>query len=190
MIDHGVVWITGLSGAGKTTVAHLVRDRLTATGRRPVVVDGDRMRELLPVPLGYAETDRRKLAGYYGRLAQELASQGHLVLCATVSMFHEAREWNRANIPGYFEVWLQVPMRELTTRKGRAAFYGPDRIETDVVGVDTSAEYPTTADLVIDNFHPTSATDAADAICAALGQASGSQNSAAVMNRGDRVPTG
>lgn len=168
MIDHGVVWITGLSGAGKTTVAHLVRDRLAAMGRSPVVVDGDRMRALLPVPLGYAEPDRRKLAAYYGRLARELATQGHLVLCATVSMFHEAREWNRANIPGYVEVWLRVPMRDLTTRNGRAAFYGPGRTETDVVGVGARAEYPTTADLIIDNFGTTMATDAADEIVAAL----------------------
>jgi len=168
VIEHGVVWITGLSGAGKTTVAHLVRDRLAAIGRRPVVVDGDRMRALLPAPLGYAEPDRRKLAAYYGRLARELATQGHLVLCATVSMFHEARQWNRANIPGYVEVWLRVPMRELTTRNGRAAFYGPGRTETDVVGVSTRAEYPTAADLIIDNFGTTMAADAADAIVATL----------------------
>jgi adenylylsulfate kinase-like enzyme len=167
----GVVWITGLSGAGKTTVAHLVADRLAATGRRPVMVDGDRMRALLPASLGYAEPDRRKLAAYYGRLACELAGQGHLVLCATVSMFHEVREWNRANIPGYLEVWLRVPRRELAARDGRAAFYGPGAAAADVVGSGLRAEFPATADLVIDNFGVTTAADAADAIVALLGPA-------------------
>jgi adenylylsulfate kinase-like enzyme len=168
VIERGVVWITGLSGAGKTTVAHLLRDRLAATGRTPIVVDGDRMRALLPNPLGYAERDRRKLAEFYGGLAKELADQGQLVLCATVSMFHEARAWNRANIAGYVEVWLRVPVSALTTRNHRPALYGPHRSATNVVGVETLAEYPRAADLIIDNFASTTASDAADTILTTL----------------------
>lgn len=168
MIEHGVVWITGLSGAGKTTVTHLLRDRLAATGRTPIVIDGDRMRALLPNPLGYLENDRRKLAGFYGGLAKELADQGQLVLCATVSMFHEAQAWNRANISSYVEVWLRVPVSALTARNHRPVLYGPHRSATNVVGVETPAEFPRAADLVIDNFGSTTASDAADAIQATL----------------------
>jgi cytidine diphosphoramidate kinase len=166
----GVVWITGLSGAGKSTVARLVRDRLTELGTAPVLLDGDRMRAILPVEFGYEEAERRKLAFYYARLARELAGQGHLVLCATVSLFHDVQAWNRAHTPGYLEVWLRVPVEVLGRREGRAAFYGAGGAPAlrNVVGVETPAAFPVAADLVIDNFGDVTPQVAAARIVAAL----------------------
>ncbi|GAA2922548.1 hypothetical protein GCM10020221_18360 [Streptomyces thioluteus] len=158
-----MLWITGLSGAGKSTVAGLLRDRLVARGGLPVVLDGDRLRETLPVRFGHREADRRRLARYYGGLAGELAHQGHLVICATVSLFHEAHAWNRRNLPGYFEVWLRVPIEDLRRREGRAALYGAADTR-DVVGIGTRAEFPLAADLVVDNCGGTTAGQTADTI--------------------------
>ncbi|MFD7666051.1 adenylyl-sulfate kinase [Streptomyces sp. NPDC059788] len=182
-MKQGVLWITGLSGAGKSTVARLVADRLTASGERPVLLDGDRLRAILPVRLGYEAGDRRRLAKFYAELANELAGQSQFVIVATVSLFHEVHDWNRAHTSGYTEVWLRVPMDELRTREGRAAFYGseggsggatdggpggagapPGGTLTDVVGVDTRAEFPVAPDLVIDNYGGTTAESAADRI--------------------------
>lgn len=160
----GVVWITGLAGAGKTTVAKLVRDRLKAD-RLPVLLDGDALRAMLPYTPGYQRADRLELARYYARLARELAKQGHLVICATVSLFHEIHAWNRRNIPHYVEVWLRVPVTELRARGCRTALYGGS---TDVVGVDTAAEFPANADVVVDNYGPGTAETAADRVVAAL----------------------
>lgn len=168
------MWITGLSGTGKSTVASIVSDRLTGTGCRPVVLDGDRLRRMMPTPPGYTGAERRQVAEFYSRLAHELAGQGHLVLCATISLFHDVQRWNRENIDGYLEVWLRVPLAVLKDRAGRAAFYdhrslGPGQAPLrNVVGVDEPAQFPSEADLVIDNFGDTTANDASDRIVDAI----------------------
>jgi cytidine diphosphoramidate kinase len=141
-----VIWITGLAGAGKTTVATLVRDRFIGAGTLPVLLDGDRIRRVLPEPLGFAEQDRRRLAMTYARLARELSTQGHLVICATVSLFHTVHAWNRAHLPGYLEVWLHAPLSELRARRDRAELYAAG----DVVGVGIAAQFPLAPHLTID----------------------------------------
>ncbi|ANZ39681.1 hypothetical protein BBK82_30200 [Lentzea guizhouensis] len=171
-VESGVVWITGLSGTGKSTVTSIVSSRLIEAGRRPVVLDGDRMRRIMPTTPGYTETERRKVAEFYSRLAHELADQGHLVLCATISLFHDVHRWNRENIEHYLEIWLRVPLAVLKDRPGRAAFYdrgsaGQTALR-NVVGVDEPAQFPGEADLVIDNFGDTTAADASDQIVNAV----------------------
>jgi cytidine diphosphoramidate kinase len=161
-----VVWLTGLSGAGKSTVAGAVRDRLASTGRNPVLLDGDALRAILPVTPGYEPAERRRLGRFYGALARDLAEQGHLVICATVSLFHEVHAWNRRNIARYLEVWLRVPVAELSERAGRADLYRG--AVTSVVGVDTAAEFPVEPDLVIGNYGTRTPEQAADQVVAAL----------------------
>lgn len=173
-VEAGVVWITGLSGTGKSTVASIVGGRLTDAGRRPVLLDGDRIRRIMPASPGYTEPERRRVATFYSRLAHEMAGQGHLVVCATISLFHDVQRWNRENIDNYLEVWLRVPLTALKDREGRAAFYdhrslGPGQTALrNVVGVDAPAQFPREADLVIDNFGDTTAHDASDRIMNAL----------------------
>ena len=146
-----VFWITGLSGAGQTAVSgHLVR-RLAAAGLRPLLLDGDVLREVFGGGAGHGVEERRRLAFSYGHLCRELSRQGADVVCATISMFETVRDWNRANIPRYTEVYLRATMAELVTQddKGlyRKALAGEIR---DVVGVDIPAEEPRNADLVFD----------------------------------------
>ncbi|MEW2354018.1 adenylyl-sulfate kinase [Spirillospora sp. NPDC029432] len=164
MMRRGVVWVTGLSGSGKSTVTARLRERLIEAGVEPVVLDGDRLRAIMPVRLGYDEADRRRLAMFYARLAHEFAAQGRLVLCSTISLFHEVHAWNRANNENYLEVWLRVPVRELSARDGRAALYSGGA----AVGAGVAAEFPEAPHVVIDNHGPTTPDDAADRIMAAL----------------------
>ena len=77
------------------------------------------LREALPWPTGYEREERLALARLYGRLAREFVRQGHLVICSTVSLFHEVQAWNREHIPGYFEVWLRAPADELRVARPR-----------------------------------------------------------------------
>lgn len=148
-----VIWITGLSCAGKSTVASKLADKLCALGVIPVIIDGDRIRSLLPRQFGYSAEDRRQLASFYSNLSRELSSQGHLVICATISLFRTVQEWNRQNIPKYFEIWLRVPLQELKKRD-RNDLYVSDgaRRKSDVIGFGVLAEFPQDADMVIDNY--------------------------------------
>jgi adenylylsulfate kinase-like enzyme len=159
-----VVWITGLPGSGKTTVSNLVAQHLARDGVLPVLLDGDRMRAVLPAPVGYDEQARRQLASYYGRLALELSNQGHLVLCATVSLFQVTHAWNRAHLPRYLEVWLRAPVDQLRARDGKGIYSAAERPGDPFAGLGVQPEFPRGADLVIDNHHPVSAQDAADTV--------------------------
>ncbi len=145
------IWLTGLSSTGKSSVAGELCALLLARGVVPVRLDGDVLREALPWPTGYAREERLRLARFYGRLARELAGQGHVVICSTVSLFHEVQAWNREHIPGYFEVWLRAPAAELQRRDraGDRGVYAGAR--GAVVGRQLVPEFPRTPDLIIDN---------------------------------------
>jgi cytidine diphosphoramidate kinase len=160
-----VIWITGLSGAGKSTVGQRVAGALWAKGKPAVFLDGDRLRSVLGAGSdGFDAGDRRKLAFVYARLCRELADQGLDVVCATVSMFHEIRRWNRAEIPTYLEVYLKVPLDELRRRDPKGHYAKNDAL----VGVHIAAEEPENPDLIIDNFGATDAIAAAGRILARL----------------------
>src|SRR5947209_8843532 len=75
-----VIWLTGLSGAGKSTVAREVVNRLHGRGIRPVLLDGDELRGALGVSGSYDRASRRQLAFVYARLCRLLACQGHTVV--------------------------------------------------------------------------------------------------------------
>lgn len=171
MAPERVIWITGLSGSGKTTVALHLREKMLETGVRPVLLDGDRLRAALPLGADYAESARRGLAAVYGALAREFAEQGHFVVCATVSLFHEVQRWNRKNLPNYFEVWLRVPEAELRKRDRYGLYRIAREGSSQVVGVDIVPEFPLTPDLIINNHGTETPGMAADRIFEALAQA-------------------
>jgi glutamine kinase len=163
-----VFWITGLSGAGKTTLGKELSTRLRANGRRSVIfLDGDTLRAAIAEDLGHSTQNRRQSAKRNARLCQLLAEQGADVICATISLFHEVQRWNRENIPGYREIYLRVPLEELKNRdiKGIYARYrkGDGR---NVVGIDVPAEAPEAPDLILDNYGELDVATAVDRILA------------------------
>ena len=101
-----VFWITGLSGAGKSTLARALQARLPQS----ILLDGDELRAVLGATAsGFDRQSRLELARTYARLCGLLAGQGHTVIMATISLFHEIHAWNRENLPGYREIFLDVP---------------------------------------------------------------------------------
>ena len=160
-----VFWITGLSGAGKTTVGERLWGRLRAAGRSVIFLDGDKLRGAIAEDLGHPIEDRRMSAMRNGRLCRLLAEQGIDVVCATISMFHEVQQWNRTHIPGYFEIYLRVPMAEIERRDPKG-IYNRARVgkAANVVGIDIAAEEPKAPDLMIDNHGSLDADAAVDLI--------------------------
>jgi glutamine kinase len=157
-----VFWITGLSGAGKTTVGRQLWSRLRAAGRPVIFLDGDELRGAIAEDLGHSAGNRRRSAMRNARLCRLLAGQGTDVVCATISLFHEVQRWNRENIPGYREIFLRVPIDELRHRDSKGLYAGVQRGDArNVVGLDVQAEAPEAPDLVLDNY---GALDAATAV--------------------------
>jgi len=160
-----VYWITGLSGAGKTTVGRELWRRLRTAGRSAIFLDGDALREVIAEDLGHSTTNRRTSAMRNARLCRMLASQGTDVVCPTISLFHEVQLWNRRNIPGYCEIYLRVPMEELRRRDAKGIYAAADRGDLrDVVGLDVPAEVPEAPNLLLDNFGPLDSSSAVDRI--------------------------
>jgi adenylylsulfate kinase-like enzyme/phosphohistidine swiveling domain-containing protein len=164
--EHGapgrVFWITGLSGAGKTTLGQELSRRLRAVGRSVTFLDGDALRAVIAEDLGHNADNRRQSAMRNARLCRLLAGQGSDVVCATISLFHEVQRWNRENIPGYREIYLQVPLDELRRRDSKGIYAGA----SNVVGIDVPAEAPESPDLVLDNYGALDIATAVDRILA------------------------
>ena len=150
-----VIWITGLSGAGKTTVARQVVEHLRTQKKNVIFLDGDELREVFGA-VGNSEQNhgregRVNLAMQYSRLCGVLASQGFTVVIATISMFREVHEWNRHNLPGYFEVYLKVPLEELKRRdpKGIYRRFGKGELK-NVAGLDLAIDEPKYPHFMVD----------------------------------------
>ena len=143
-----VYWITGLSGAGKTTLGRLWVEELRQGGDPAVFLDGDELRQVFGDDLGFTPEDRRKSAMRNARLCALLSRQGLSVVCCTISMFDSVRAWNRENIPGYFEVYVKVSMDTLRRRDQKGLYSQGDR---DVAGVHFQVEEPKTPDLILES---------------------------------------
>ncbi|PWB35388.1 adenylyl-sulfate kinase [Pseudomonas sp. SDI] len=149
-----VVWITGLSGAGKSTLAQAFAAGLRAQGQSVVVLDGDELREVFGNTAdraqNYDRAARLALAMQYAHLCRVIAAQGHIVVIATISLFHEVHAWNRSQLPGYFEVYLQVPLEELRRRDPKGIYRRFDAGELhNVAGLDLSIDEPSAADWAV-----------------------------------------
>ncbi|MDQ2070146.1 adenylyl-sulfate kinase [Natronospira bacteriovora] len=147
--NAGVIWITGLSDSGKTTVGRLLADRLRSCGNSVVRLDGDELRRIFVGSKGYDRTARLRLAYQYSGLCEVLAEQGHVVVISAIAMFEEIYKWNRSQLPNYFQVYLKTPMSELRRRDTKGIYEGFDRgEEKDVYGLDLKADEPKEPDFL------------------------------------------
>tara|TARA_B110000003_G_C16616566_1_gene521507 strand:- start:1073 stop:1648 length:576 start_codon:yes stop_codon:yes gene_type:complete len=144
-----VIWITGLSGAGKTTLAQGVADKLRLSGRAVVLLDGDVLRDVLGANTNHSSVSRLEIAKKYSGLCKILASQGIIVVIATISLFREIHVWNRDHLPRYIEVYLKVPLSELERRdpKGIYQRFHSGKIK-NVAGLDLEIHEPVEADWI------------------------------------------
>ncbi len=145
-----VIWITGLSASGKTTLAKSVTNSLKKSGHPVILLDGDILRECMGAKKMTSREDRRNLAYSYAKFARMLSQQGVIVVVGTIALFKEIHSWNRENIPGYFEVFLDVPLNVLKDRDPKDLYKRFERGEIkNIAGMDIAVDYPKNPDLHI-----------------------------------------
>ncbi len=110
------VWLTGLSGAGKSTTARALEQRLREIGAKVEVLDGDIVRKHLSKGLGFSKEDRDENIRRIGFVCELLSRNGVVVIVAAISPYRALREEIRAKIPRFVEVYVECPMEVLVER--------------------------------------------------------------------------
>jgi adenylylsulfate kinase len=111
-----VLWLTGLSGAGKSTIASAVAPQLEARGHRVEVLDGDEVRTNLCQGLGFSREDRDTNIARIGYVAGKLAKHGVAVVVAAISPYREARDKVRSSVDNFVEVHVAAPVTTCAER--------------------------------------------------------------------------
>jgi sulfate adenylyltransferase len=164
-----VIFLTGLSGSGKSTIARDLRDALTEQGDRTVsLIDGDHVRRLLSAGLTFSRTDRDLNIARIGYVSAEIARHGGIAICAPIAPYAAARDQARAmaaEAGDFLLVYVATPVEvcETRDRKGLYAKARAGLIE-GFTGVSDPYEEPRDADLVLD----TSAVTRQEAVDAVL----------------------
>ena len=145
-----VVWLTGLAGSGKSTIAKELYIRLRDAGLSVVYLDGDELRDVLGA-YSYDKQGRISVAKKRADMARLLSRQGIITIVSTISMFDEIYQYNREQLPNYLEVYIACAYEELIRRDQKQLYSKALKGELpNVVGVDIDYDEPS-AHLHIDN---------------------------------------
>jgi bifunctional enzyme CysN/CysC len=161
-----VLWFTGLSGAGKSTIANLVEAKLVARGRHTFLLDGDNVRHGLNRDLGFTEADRIENIRRVGEVARLMTDAGLIVLTAFISPFRAEREMVRGMLPDgeFIEIFVDTPLEEAEKRDAKGLYAKARAGELkNFTGIDSPYEVPDDAEIHIDTTK-LSAEAAADLI--------------------------
>jgi bifunctional enzyme CysN/CysC len=165
-----VLWFTGLSGAGKSTIANLVEKKLVRMNRHTFLLDGDNVRHGLNKDLGFTQADRVENIRRVGEVAKLMTDAGLIVITAFISPFQAERQMVREMMaPGEFiEIHIDTPLAEAEARDVKGLYKKARAGELkNFTGIDSPYEPPANPELRIDTTHLTP-EQAADLIVAAL----------------------
>jgi bifunctional enzyme CysN/CysC len=167
-----VLWFTGLSGAGKSTIANLVEKKLHALGRHTYLLDGDNVRHGLNKDLGFSEADRIENIRRVGEVARLMADAGLIVLTAFISPFRAERDMVRSMLPEgeFVEIFVDTPLEEAERRDAKGLYAKARAGElANFTGIDSPYEAPEHPEIRIDTMEM-DAEAAAEAIVAVLAE--------------------
>ncbi len=160
-----VLWFTGLSGAGKSTIANLVEKRLYALGRRTYLLDGDNVRHGLNKDLGFTDADRVENIRRVAEVAKLMVDAGMIVLTAFISPFRAERQMARGLVEEgeFFEIFVDTPLAVAEERDVKGLYKKARRGDLkNFTGIDSPYEQPENPELRLDTvtFDPEKAADA------------------------------
>ena len=149
-----ILWFTGLSGSGKSTIANAVETKLLAMGKHTYLLDGDNIRHGLNRGLGFSDEDRIENIRRIGEVAKLFVDAGTIVLTAFISPFREDRERVRALVEAdeFIEVFIDTPLAVCETRDPKGLYKKARAGEIpNFTGIDSPYEAPETAEVHVRN---------------------------------------
>lgn len=153
--DRGfTVWFTGLSGAGKSTIAEMLYHELQARGMKTEILDGDVVRQNLSKGLGFSKEDRDTNIRRIGFVADLLTRNGVATICCPISPYKAIRDEVRAQIGAFVEVYVHATVEELAQNRDPKGLYKKALAGeiTGFTGVDDPYEPPENPELVLDTM--------------------------------------
>ncbi|MBU6460699.1 MAG: adenylyl-sulfate kinase [Proteobacteria bacterium] len=147
-----IVWLTGLPGSGKTTLARTVELRLHHMGFHTIVLDGDNVRHGLCADLGFSAQDRNENIRRIGQTAKLFLEAGMIVIVAFVSPLRKARDEARSAVAAedFFEIYCNCPVSTCKKRDPKGLYAQAEKgLITDFTGISSPYEPPLAPDLVL-----------------------------------------
>lgn len=142
MKKGATIWICGLAGSGKSSLALALTQLLRERFDNIIYLDGDELREIFG-HFSYDKNGRIDMAIKRAKMANFLSKQGQIVIVSTISLFSEVYAWNRANLQNYFEIFVKCEFDELKRRDQKGLYTKALRGEIkNVVGVDIDYDVP------------------------------------------------
>ena len=146
-----VIWLIGISGAGKTSIGTKLSEKLQKKRNDWVFLDGDNLREVWGGELGHSISDREINAKRISKLCHLLDKQKINVIASVLSIFPSWQDWNRENLSSYLEVYVKADMNTVLNRDTKGLYEKAIKgTLKNVVGVDIEFPEPVKADVVID----------------------------------------
>jgi adenylylsulfate kinase len=145
-----VLWFTGLSGSGKSTIATRVHEGMVRRGVEVEYIDGDALREVFP-STGFTRAEREEHLRRTGYMASRLAAHGVTVVASFVSPYRESRDFIRRLCPGFVEIYVATPLEECERRDVKGLYARARRGEIrNFTGIDDPYEAPERPELTLD----------------------------------------
>ena len=153
-----ILWFTGLSGSGKSTIAHAVEEQLFKQGFRTFVLDGDNVRHGLSSNLGFSEEDRKENIRRVGETAKLMVEAGIITLTAFISPYRQDRERVKIMMPpgDFIEIYCEATL-ETCERRDVKGYYKKARagIIKNYTGIDSPYEIPDNPELTLNTDNQT-----------------------------------
>lgn len=164
--NKGVLWITGLSGSGKSTIAKMVLKELKKKKIKAIHLDGDELRNTLssiPIPDCFKREQRKNIGLFYSKLSFYIASQNNIVITSVIALQKEVLMWNKKNIPNYNQVFLNFDIEDIIKRDPKKMYknFFKKKIR-DMYGLDMKYYKPRNSQLELkskDNLSKKQITD-------------------------------
>ena len=142
-----VFWITGLSGAGKTSLANGIKKEIKKEFGPTLIINGDDLRKIFKLNK-YDKFSRLEYAKQYGQFVRFITNQGINVIFTVVGMFNKIRIWNKKNIQNYLEIFVKASVIKIKKKKKKKLYLNKNN---SIVGMHIKPEFPKNPNIIINN---------------------------------------